>query len=84
MNQEKVGKFIVELRKEKGLTQEDIARHLGLTSQAVSKWERGLNAPNISVIEELAKFLEVDVTEILRGEKNTSPKNVLNTSKNNY
>lgn len=42
MDQEKVGKFIAEKRKAKGLTQEDVANQFGITSQAVSKWERGL------------------------------------------
>lgn len=80
MNQEKVGKFIAEMRKEKKLTQEDIANHFGITSQAVSKWERGINAPDISILKELAQVLNVEVIELLNGEKiNLKKENVNDT-----
>lgn len=74
MDQEKVGKFIAEMRKEKKLTQEDIAEHFGITSQAVSKWERGVNAPDISILKDLAQILGVEVVEILNGERSNTKK----------
>lgn len=74
MNQEKVGKFIAELRKEKGITQEELAKEFGITSQSISKWERGVNSPDISFLPTLSKKLGVSVEEILQGEKNNSNK----------
>ncbi len=83
MNQEKMGKFIAEMRKRKGLTQEDIARHFGITSQAVSKWERGINAPDISSLNGLAQILDVEVLELLNGEKiDKKEKNINDTMVN--
>lgn len=67
MNQNKIGKFITERRREKGLTQDDIAKRLGITSQSVSKWERGVNVPDISVLKELSGILGVTVEELLKG-----------------
>lgn len=79
MDQEKVGKFIAKMRKSNKLTQDDIARRFGVTSQSVSKWERGVNSPDISTLTELAEILGVGVDEILRGERNQSVKNVNET-----
>lgn len=74
MNQEKIGKLIAELRKEKNLTQEELAEKFSIAPQSVSKWERGINMPDISALEDLCKILEVDVNDFLRGEisKNNS------------
>ena len=58
MNQEKIGKFIAERRKSKKLTQEQLAEKLGISDRAVSKWERGLNLPDASLMLELSKILE--------------------------
>lgn len=69
MNNQKIGDFIKELRKEKGLTQKDLASKLNITDRAVSKWERGLNCPDISLLDELAQILDVSVIEILKGRK---------------
>lgn len=69
MDYEKIGKFIQELRKEKKLTQKDLAEQIGITNKAVSKWERGLGAPDISILEFLANILGVSVLEILKGER---------------
>lgn len=63
MDHFKMGKFIAELRKQKGLTQEAVARRLGITSQAVSKWEKGVNIPDISFLKELSEILDVEVEE---------------------
>jgi len=65
----KIGSFIRALRKEKGMTQMDLAEALHITDRAVSKWERGLNAPDIALLEPLAELLEVTVGELIRGER---------------
>ncbi len=69
MDNGKIGSFIKELRKEKGLTQKDLADALHITDRAVSKWERGLNAPDIALLEPLAERLGVTVGELIRGER---------------
>ena len=69
MNQEKIGKFIQELRKEKGLTQEELAEKLGITKNAVSKWERGISLMDLSLLKPLSEILEVSITEILSGNR---------------
>lgn len=69
MNLQKVGKFIAKMRKKVGLTQSDLGEALGVTGKAVSKWERGLNAPDITVLVELSKLLNVTPREILMGEE---------------
>ena len=68
MNQEKIGKFIAEQRKNKKLTQEQLAEKLSVTDRAVSKWERGLNLPDASIMLELSKILDITVNELLTGE----------------
>lgn len=68
MNQEKIGKFIQKCRKDKKLTQEQLAERLGITDRAVSKWERGINLPDASLMVELSAILEISVNELLTGE----------------
>ena len=68
MDARKVGEHIAALRKEKGLTQLELAGQLHVTDKAVSRWERGVGLPDIQTIEPLAQVLEVDVLEIIRGE----------------
>ncbi len=63
------GRFISELRKEKGLTQVELAEKLNVTDKAVSKWETGRSAPDVSLLIPLSEILEVTVTEILKGER---------------
>ena len=67
MNYEKIGKFIQEKRKEKNLTQKELAQKLNVTDKAVSKWERGLGCPDVSILELLSKELDVSILEILKG-----------------
>lgn len=67
MNYETIGKFIQEKRKEKGLTQKELAQKLGVTDKAVSKWERGLGCPDVSILEILANTLNTSILEILKG-----------------
>ena len=70
MNPEKVGKFIRELRKKNNLTQKDLADKYGVTYQAVSKWENGINLPEISLIRQMSKDFNISVEDILDGEEN--------------
>ena len=63
----KIGSFLQELRKSKGLTQSDIAEHFGINSKTVSKWECGNSLPEIPIIKGLAEYYEVTVDEILNG-----------------
>lgn len=65
----KFGAFIAALRKEQGLTQQELADKLFLSNKAVSKWERGQSLPDIALLEPLAQCLGVTVTELLRGER---------------
>ena len=71
MDKEKFGGFICYLRKEKGMTQKELGDKLHLTNKAISKWERGLSLPDICIIEEIAKNLDISVLELLNGEKNS-------------
>ena len=65
MNAVETGKTIQQLRKSLGLTQKDLAQMLHVTDRAVSKWERGLNYPDMSMLEPLAKALNSNVAQIL-------------------
>ena len=65
----KIGKFISESRKKKNLTQEELAEKLYITDRAVSKWERGLSLPDADKMLELCNILDINVNELLNGEK---------------
>jgi transcriptional regulator with XRE-family HTH domain len=69
MNQEKIGKFICELRKEKNLTQKELADKLNITDRAVSKWENGRGLPDLSLLMPLCKELDISINELLSGER---------------
>jgi transcriptional regulator with XRE-family HTH domain/DNA-directed RNA polymerase subunit RPC12/RpoP len=69
MNQIKIAEFIQALRKEKNLTQADLAESLGITDRAVSKWERGKSLPDASLMLQLCDILGITVNELLNGEK---------------
>ena len=69
MNVKKVGEFIKQKRKEKKLTQKELAEKLSITDRAISKWERGICCPDISILKELSSILEVSVNELLAGEE---------------
>ncbi|MBE6157991.1 MAG: helix-turn-helix transcriptional regulator [Firmicutes bacterium] len=75
MNQEKIGKFIYELRKNNGLTQKEFADKLSVTAQAVSKWENGRGIPDIELIKEISKIFNVEIESILAGENIKKQKN---------
>lgn len=69
MDQKKFGSFLRELRKEKQLTQEQLAERFGVTSRSVSMWETGSNMPDLSILVELADFYDVDIRDIIDGER---------------
>ena len=69
MNQQKIGEFLKHLRTDKGLTQEQLAEEFGVSSRSVSRWENGNTMPDISIIIELADFYDVDIREIICGER---------------
>lgn len=67
MDQAKIGRFLSELRKEKKITQEQLAEKLGVARRTVSRWETGSNLPDIDLLMELSDLYEVDLREILDG-----------------
>ncbi len=69
LNQEKIGKFIAEQRKNKSMTQKQMAEQLSVSDKAVSKWETGKSMPDNSLLMELCTLLEINVNELLSGEK---------------
>ena len=69
MNQQKTGEFLKRLRREKGLTQEQLAEQFYVSSRTVSRWETGSNMPDVGVLIELAEFYDVDIREIIDGER---------------
>ena len=75
MDQEKIGKYIREIRKKNNLTQNELAEKLGVTYQAVSKWENGKNIPDISLLKEMSKIFDVNIDELLEGENKKLIKN---------
>ena len=89
MDQGKIGKFIAKLRKEKGLTQKQLAEKLNVTDRAVSNWENGRRMPDLSLFKPLCETLEITINELILGEKvpeekqkETSETVLLNTLKN--
>ena len=69
MEQEMIGKFIAACRKEKGLTQMQLAEKLNITNRAVSKWETGKSMPDVSLMLDLCDILGINVNELLSGER---------------
>ena len=69
MDNQKLGIFITELRKEKGLTQAQLAQKLNVTDKAVSKWERGVGFPDIKLLEPLADVLDISLLELMNSER---------------
>lgn len=68
MNQEKIGKFILECRKKKNLTQSELAEKLGVTDKSVSNWENGRNMPDLSLFKPLCEILDISVNDLISGE----------------
>jgi transcriptional regulator with XRE-family HTH domain len=69
VNQEKIGKFIANLRKEKNMTQQELAKKLGVTDRAISKWENGRGLPDYSLLQDLCDTLSISINELFSGEK---------------
>lgn len=69
MNQMKIGSFLQKLRKEKGLTQEQLAEMTGVARRTVSRWETGYNMPDLDILIILSDLYEVDLRELLDGER---------------
>lgn len=69
MNAQKCGKFITELRKEKNLTQKDLANELNVSDKAISRWETGKGFPDVDSLQSLSKFFGITINELLAGEK---------------
>lgn len=81
MKKQTFGNMIVSLRKEKGMTQLELAEKMGVTDKAVSKWERDLSFPDISSIPKLAEIFEVSVDDLMQVKtktKETPPDNKIN------
>ena len=68
MNQVKIGKFIAECRKNKNMTQAELAEKLNITDRAISKWETGKGMPDSSIMLDLCNELKISVNELLSGE----------------
>ena len=69
MNQQKIGQFLKELRKEKGITQAEFSETLGVTNRSISRWETGTNMPDLDLLIQIANYYEVEISEILDGER---------------
>ena len=69
MNQEKIGKFIAKVRKEKSMTQQELAKKLNITDRAISHWENGRSMPDAGIMLELCKLLDINVNELLSAKK---------------
>ncbi len=69
MDQEKIGNLIKEIRKDNNLTQKELADKLGVTFQAVSKWENGKNIPDIAILKQISDMFNINIDDILNGNK---------------
>ena len=75
MEQKKIGNFLKNLRKEKGITQEMLAEKLNVSGRTISRWETGSNMPDISLLIELAEFYDISIPEIVNGERKNEKMN---------
>lgn len=75
VDQKKIGIFLKELRKEKGITQEEFAEQLNISGRTVSRWETGTNMPDISLLIEISEFFDVSIPEIINGERKSENMN---------
>ena len=69
MDNRQIGRFIAECRKEKGLTQRELGERLHVTDRAVSKWETGKSFPDVSILEDVCRELDISVSELLAGKR---------------
>lgn len=75
MDQIKIGSFLKELRKEKGITQEQLAEALNVSNRTVSRWETGSNMPDISILVDIADYYDISIPEIINGERKSETMN---------
>ena len=75
MDQQKIGSFLKVLRKEKGMTQEQLAEQFNVSSRTVSRWENGNNMPDLDILIEISDYYEIDLREILNGERKSENMN---------
>ena len=75
MDQIKIGEFLKELRKEKRLTQEQLAEQFNVSRRSVSRWETGKNMPDICLLVEIAEFYDTSIPEIINGERKSEKMN---------
>ena len=75
MDQKKVGCFFKELRKEKGLTQEQLAEELNVSGRTISRWETGNNMPDLDILIMMSDFYKVDIRELIDGERKSERMN---------
>ena len=75
MNQEKIGNFLKQLRKEKNLTQEQLAEQFNVSRRTVSRWETGNNMPDLGLLIEMSDYYEVSLRELLDGERKSEKMN---------
>ncbi len=69
MDQKKFGNFLKRLRKEKGITQEQLSEMLGVSNRSISRWENGVNMPDFDLVIELSSYYEISIEELLNGER---------------
>lgn len=75
LDQKKMGGFLKELRKQKGMTQERLAEYLNVSGRTVSRWETGSNMPDLDILIQLADYYDVDIRELLDGERKSEKMN---------
>ena len=69
MNQEKIGKFIAECRRQRKMTQSELGEKLGVTEKSISNWENGRNMPDLSLFKPLCEELNISLNDLMSGEK---------------
>jgi len=74
-NQQKIGKLLKDLRKEKRLTQENFAEIVNVSNRTVSRWENGNNMPDLDILIQLSDYYEIDLRELLDGERKSEKMN---------
>ena len=75
VDQVKIGNFLKKLRKEKGITQEQLAEILNVSGRTVSRWETGNNMPDISILVDIADYYDISIPEIISGERKSEMMN---------
>ena len=73
MDQQKIGAFLKDLRKERNITQEQLADKMMVSRRTVSRWETGSNMPDLDILIDISEFYDVDLKEILNGERKSEP-----------